>query len=305
MDPSSFENVNPGDVRVDSATGIQERVRFVGRGSERRFVCTHVPASEPTAGVVICSPTFAELQVTYRREVLTARELAARGFAVQRFHYRGSGNSDGSTEGAEFSTLVADAQFAAECLVQSTGVRPTVFLGTRIGALVAARAARLVGASGLVLWSPVLDTAVYFREVFRAHMIGRLKDGAVNRGSVQDPVDEIRREGHVDVLGYPIGKAFYESFLNRGLAAEIRGTSSMVLLLQVGGNGLHSDNSRFTRQLRNQGVSVDSSVVDGTDVWWFGGGAALREGESETTREIMTTTVDWIEGLSSGSRDGG
>ena len=304
MDASSLENVNPGAVRLDPVTGIRERIQFVGRGSERRFVCTHIPTSEPTAGVVICSPTLAEFQVTYRREVLTARELAARGFAVQRFHYRGSGNSGGSTERAEFSTLVADAQFAAECLVQSTGVRPTVFLGTRIGALVAARAARLGAASGLVLWSPVLDTAAYFREVFRGYVIGRLKDGAVDRGSVQNPVDEIRLPGHVDVLGYPIGRAFYESFLNRGLAAEVA-TSGMVLLLQVGGNELHSNNSRFTRLLRNQGVSVDASVVDGSDVWWFGGGAALREGESETTREIVRTTVDWIERRYSGWRDGG
>ena len=51
-------------------------------------------------GVVACPSIYQDLFAGYRDEVLLARSLAARGIAVQRFHYRGAGHSDGDVAGA-------------------------------------------------------------------------------------------------------------------------------------------------------------------------------------------------------------
>lgn len=285
----------PADTRVDQRTGVRENVGFIELGDERIFSCTYLPPTKPRGGVLICSPLLADLHVSYRREVVTSRELAARGFAVQRFHYRGSSNSDGSVDATDLPALATDAQRAGECLLQIAGIRPTVLLGTRLGAMIAARAACFFEASTFVMWSPTLNTEGYFRDVFRAYVIGQLKDAELDGRSVNDPVAELRQKGYLDVLGYPIAQPFYDSFFGRQLIEEMWPEGGKCLLVQVGGTGLSSPNLRFARQLRRRGMAVDTSVVAGKDAWWFGGGAALREDEAIAAQGIAATTVEWVE----------
>jgi hypothetical protein len=284
-----------GRSRVDEATGVREIVDFIESGDERIFACTYLPEAKPLAAVLICSPLLADLHVTYRREVLTGRELAARGFAVQRFHYRGSTNSGGSPEASSLAGLVMDGQRAGERLEQNAGIQPTVVVGTRLGAMVAAKVATIFDASSLVMWSPTLDGAGYFRDVFRGYMIGQLKDGGLDGKRASDPVGKLRREGPLDVLGYPIGQPLYDSFVDRHLIDEIPSRAGTCLLIQVGGSALSSSYLRFARQLRGRGMAVDTSVVAGREAWWFGGGATLREDEARVAQEVSATTVDWAE----------
>lgn len=56
----------------------------------------------PSWAVVVCPPTLAAFPSNYGREVAAARALAARGYAVQRIHYRGTGNSDGDATEVAF-----------------------------------------------------------------------------------------------------------------------------------------------------------------------------------------------------------
>jgi len=295
MPKLSSDGFAPADTRLDQRTGVRECVGFIELDDERIFSCTYLPPTKPRAGVLICSPLLADVHVSYRREVVTARELAARGFAVQRFHFRGSSNSDGSADAANLPALAMDAQRAGECLAQIAGIKPTVLLGTRLGAIIAARAARFFEASTLVMWAPTLNTEGYFRDVFRGYVIGQLKDEELDGRSVNDPVAELRQKGYLDVLGYPVAQPFYDSFFGRQLIEEIGPGGGRCLLVQVGGTGLSSENLRFTRQLRRRGMAVDTSVVAGKDAWWFGGGAALREDEAKAAQGIAATTVDWVE----------
>lgn len=284
-----------GDSRVDEATGVREIVDFIESGDERMFACTYLPEAKPLAAVLICSPLLADLHVTYRREVLTARELAARGFAVQRFHYRGSTNSAGSPEASNLAGLVTDGQRAGERLERNAGIQPTVVLGTRLGAMIAAKVATMFDAGSLVMWSPTLDTAGYFRDVFRGYMIGQLKDGRLDGERASDPVGKLRREGSLDVLGYPIGRSLYDSFVGRHLIDEMSPRAGKCLVIQVGGNALSSPYLRFARQMRGRGMAVDTCVVAGREAWWFGGGAALRNDEAKVAGEVSAATVEWAE----------
>ncbi|HJW60720.1 MAG TPA: hypothetical protein VJ931_13905, partial [Actinomycetota bacterium] len=107
---------------------------------ESMFGCRHMPASGHTlAGVVVCSPLFTDADVNAHREMRIGRWLARAGIAVQRFHYRGTGESDGDPARISFGSLVDDARRATAHLRDQCGVERIGFLGSRISALVAAR----------------------------------------------------------------------------------------------------------------------------------------------------------------------
>jgi hypothetical protein len=126
-------------------------------------------------------------------------------------------------------------------------------------------------------------------------MIGQLKDGELDGKRASDPVGKLRREGALDVLGYPIGQPLYDSFVDRHLIEEISSRAGKCLLIQVGGGALNSSYLRFARQMRGRGMAVDTSVMAGREAWWFGGGATLREDEARVAQEVSAATVDWVE----------
>jgi alpha/beta superfamily hydrolase len=282
-------------VRVDPGTGIREVLGFFGPPRHRLFGSTSIPPGRVLGGAVICGPVLAELHVSYRRDVVIARELVAAGLAVQRFHYRGSGNSDGSPSRGTYEGLVEDATRACERLREIAGISTGTMIGTRIGALVAATAGRQERAERIVLISPVLDTTAYFREVLRGHAIGRLKQDAADGPSILDPVAELKAGGTVDVLGYPISGRYYESILRRSLARELDGSRSKVLVVNVGDTDLGSNLSGLHAVLKEAGIETAIKMVEGRDAWWFGGGGtSIREREVKTTSEVASATTDWV-----------
>ena len=133
--------------RVD-AIGIVEEIGFVDSGGRQMFSALHRPDGASNAAVVICSPIQAEQLRNYRREVLLARELARQGLTVQRFHYRGSGNSDGSPADVTFETMLEDARTALR-LMQDRADGAIALVGTRLGASVAAIVGREADARAL------------------------------------------------------------------------------------------------------------------------------------------------------------
>ena len=105
------------------------------------FGCLHIPAGEVRGGLVICSPILADFGANYQREVNLARHLAADGVAVQRFHPRGTGHSDGDAADLTLQSLIDDATQAFAHLRDRLPGRTIAVLGTRFSALVATRVA--------------------------------------------------------------------------------------------------------------------------------------------------------------------
>ncbi len=96
MSGDVFHSARPGAAWRAVATGITEAAEFFGPPGERMLGLAHLPTSA-ASGVLVCSSIQAEFAKNYRREVLLARALARQGRAVGRFHYRGTGNSDGDS----------------------------------------------------------------------------------------------------------------------------------------------------------------------------------------------------------------
>jgi alpha/beta superfamily hydrolase len=283
--------------RVDPMSGIREEVEFLGLGPLRMFGFLHLPSGQPDAGVVICSPFQAELLKTYRREVLLARELAGRGFAVQRFHYRGSANSDGDAADCTFDTMVEDTELAVDRLVERTGVSRVALVGTRWGGLVAAAVAgRRPESSPLALWEPVVDPAHYFREVFRGRLVMSLKGDSGDRTS--DPLDELARNGSIDILGYTITAQLHDSAMGHSLVDELGNRPRAILLVGYGRGGtLTAEYSALRDHWTERGFSVESHVVPSREAWWFGRAPTGRRDDLVRDKTFVGLVGDWLVGL--------
>jgi len=230
-----------------------------------------------------------------------ARELAKRGFAVQRLNYRGTGHSDGVSADITFETLVEDARAAERELRERTGVEDVAFLGTRLGGLVAAA----VGGTHapLVLWEPVADANSYFREIFRARLMSDLRLAKLGRAPKQRPstqslMDEMTRTGAVDVLGYSIDRALYDSTKARTLAAELAARPRRVLLVQCSrSQELRGAYAAAKERVEAAGREFHTVIIPAQVAWWFQDTEASRDTWVEPA---VAATAEWLENAVAG-----
>jgi acetyl esterase/lipase len=280
-------------VHVDPRTGVREEVEMLGPHRQRLFSYVHLPPPDRLeGGLVICSPLFAEFPNNYRKEVVLARALAAEGVAVQRFHYRGTGNSDGAAEDVTFDSIAGDAMAATDHLVERTAARPIAFLGTRLGAMIAAATASRSGGGPLILWEPALDGRSYFRQVARNGLIRDLKDGARIAGRSRDPLADVDSMGSGDVLGYSIHRGVYHSFRDRTLEEELGDAHHPVLLVQLSRRrDVRPEVRAVAEALAARGVEVRTQAIWSNESWWFVGDPSLSR---RVTKPIVDTTSRWL-----------
>ncbi|MGH9251678.1 MAG: serine aminopeptidase domain-containing protein, partial [Acidimicrobiales bacterium] len=212
--------------------------------------------------------------------------LAGAGVAVQRYHPRGSGHSDGDRLDLTFGTMVEDAAAAVERLRQQCGLSNVALLGTRFGALVAAAAAIELAGAPVVLWEPVTDPGRYFREGLRARSVHHLRRGTTG---VDDPEAELAAQGYVDVLGIPVGRELFETPATHGLRAALGPGAGPLLLVQLDSR---EDLKRPYREAVDnwtaEGFDVTTACCPSEETWWF---MHDRLAPAET---LVDTTAEWL-----------
>jgi len=285
--------------RRDEKAGVVERAGFFGDADRRLFGVLHAPLGEARRSVVVCPSTAAESLTTYRHDVMLARELAGRGIAALRFHYAGTGHSGGDGEVVTFESMKADALAGAAYLTEHVGLPEVGFVGTRFAALVAASAAAQHGSAPLVLWEPVLEGRRYFREAWRARAIFGIKEGTPQAG--KSLVDVLASEGVVDVLGYPLFPALYESAVERTLLDEAGSEPRPVLLLHgQAATARQAELDRVAAVLNDRGCDVEVVALPFELVWWFIGPARIRE-VTDKVAGLVGRTASWLDGLPTGT----
>lgn len=148
-----------------------ETPRFFGSARRPLYGVHHAPAAAGRrAGVVLCPAAPQESRQTHWAVRQLAIQLADAGVHALRFDYSGTGDSAGDDDAIDFDAWVTDARDAAAELRDVAGVRRVAFVGLRLGAAVAWRAAAAEASPGdLVLWEPVIDGAAYLAELEAAH----------------------------------------------------------------------------------------------------------------------------------------
>lgn len=273
------------------STGSREVAAFFDE-CRGLFGITHLPAHPPSFGVVICPPLHAEMGKNYRREVLLARRLADSGVAVQRFAYRGTGHSLGDEDALELEQLVGDARSALEHLVESTPIDRYGFVGTRLGALVAARFAG--PETPLTLWDPVIDVRQHFRSVLRAAIIRNLKDGENSEGASHFSLDRLDVAGSLDVLGYSITRRLYESMRGSTVQEALRCGPTQIHVVEFNAEPQGAA-ARFSTALCQAGHEVTHDVLDVESAWWFGGeGGVDTSAKDEQALALVDRTCEQL-----------
>lgn len=303
----SAGTVEPPTSRVDPKTGTTERLEFFGTGRHKIFGCRYLPAGEPLGGLVICSSLHAEMLTSYRTEVLLARSLSRRGVAVQRFHYRGTGHSDGESHDITFESMREDALVAAGVLSDRAAIANPVFLGVRLGAIVAASAAAQSGEGPVLFWEPLLEGTRFFRDATRAQMMHKLKETKFtdgdrpSSGSADGAVPKPDLDGYLDVLGYQIAPPLEESARARSLVAELGGTPRPVFIAQLGRSKEPRGEYRtLAETLKAHGSRTQIAIIREEPISWF-----LPEGGKQTggRDELVEMTTRWlVDGLRSEAR---
>ena len=238
-------------------------------GPEAIFGCRHVAAGPAgggdvadavgvgtgvTAGVVVCSSVGPDAAASYGAEARLGRALAGAGVAVQRFHYRGTGASDGAPDELSFPAMVDDARAALARL--RTCVRPgaVAFVGVRFGGLVAARLASSVDGAPVALWSPVADARQVLEAAARARAAHHpvLDEWPSDPGPVPEP----------DLFDLPLAAELIDGAVVGSLPDELRGHTGEVLMVQTAAGPAATERARaLAERCRVQGLRVESATV--------------------------------------------
>jgi alpha/beta superfamily hydrolase len=236
---------------------VRDEVELFG-GPEAQFGCRHAPrerhdGGSPPAAVLVCPSVGPGAAATYGAEARLGRALAGAGLVTQRFHYCGTGASDGSPRSVDFAALVDDACAALDLVRRRTGAERVGLVGVRLGALVAARLASALGDAPLALWAPVVEPGRFVEQAARARrpVPAARSTAAASDGDVQPDLFEMPLVG--DLVG---GVAVC------GLADEI-GTRRREVLVVRTAVDLAADATRdpydvLAAQWRARGLGVET-----------------------------------------------
>ena len=203
---------------VDESGKNTELPTWFGPESAPMFGVVHVPSGgHARAGIVICPPLGKEHVDTYRGLKLLAQSLCARGFAVLRFDYTGTGDSS-VVQGTD--TAVEDYRASiqeAVAFLRKSGANRIGLVGLRAGALLAAATApSICGVTELVLWDPVADGRLFLRE---QRILYKMSVGA-------DVVDAERES----ILGISLSQGAARALKALAMPTEIDTATSVLIL---------------------------------------------------------------------------
>lgn len=278
-----------------SSDGSVERAEYIGAPGERVFSFLHLPRSDPRAAVLICSPIHGEFARNYRREVLFARRLVREGIAVERFHYRFTGNSDGDGEHLSFDSMVEDSSTCSQHLLREAGEVPFIIVGARWGSIVAASAAARCPDAAVVLWEPLLETSRFFKDAFRNKVVKEKRAGTKDIETGQDLERRLVAGEPVDVVAHRIEVELYRSSVGRSLASELGPHPRDLLVVQLGSTGtLRPDLLSLVERWRAAGLRVDTESVRGEEAWWLVDETVYDEEARPMTQALIGASTEWI-----------
>ena len=117
--------------------------------------------------VLLCNPFGEEAVRAFRMLRILADQLSEAGAPVLRFDYYGTGDSSGACEEVRAERCTGSILLAHQELQDMAGTQKIVWIGLRLGAAFAARAAARASPApaGVIFWDPVADGATYLAAI--------------------------------------------------------------------------------------------------------------------------------------------
>ena len=208
---------------------------YFPNGGYSLFGVLHEPAADSDhPAFVFCHPFGEEKLWAHRVFVGFARALAARGYPVLRFDSMGSGDSHGRFQDASLTTALADVRAAIEEVRRRTRRHRVSLLGLRFGATLASLVAEEVSdLDRLVLWAPIIDGARYMQDLLRINLTTQMAVYREIRRDREALVAAMRSGETVNVDGYEMGLAMFDSVSALKLAANPKRCIAPCLITQL------------------------------------------------------------------------
>lgn len=144
-----------------------------GPPERRMFGIFHSPQASPRrSAILLCNAFGQEAIRAHRFQRVLAERLARAGHAVLRFDYFGTGDSMGSDIDGDLEGWSRDVLTAHRELLTHSQASTATWVGMRLGATVALRAAQSAPEDviKLILWDPVLDGSSYLTYLRERHV---------------------------------------------------------------------------------------------------------------------------------------
>lgn len=185
---------------------------FFGPSESPLFGSHHAPTQGARdTGVVLLPPIGQEGIRAHRALRQLALALSGARFHVLRFDYRGTGDSAGDFEDATLEDWSRDIGAASDELEDRTGVKRVSWVGLRMGAALALRAAKgRRDLDRLVLWEPIVRGRQYLADLRRLHV--EFLEGEL-------PRHKARPTPTLEALGFPMSPSLREEIEAIDLAA--------------------------------------------------------------------------------------
>jgi dienelactone hydrolase len=200
------------------------------------------------SGIVLCGPLGHEALWLHQAMRSLTDRLAARGFAVLRFDYAGTGDSTDISGLVEPDRWVDEAVEAVSFLRRATGVERVALTGFRFGATVAAQAARAASVDTVGLIAPVVAGRQFVREMTALH---RTWLDTV----AQDVRNEVAPADAFDVLGHRFSRAAIDEIGKNDLRRANTPPADKLLIVHAATQGASHELADVYSKL---GAQVDS-----------------------------------------------
>jgi pimeloyl-ACP methyl ester carboxylesterase len=246
------------------------------------FGWLHRPAgTQPETGVVLCNPFGYEALCTYRGWRDLADRLAARGIAVLRFDYPGTGDSSGNEDDPQRMRAWLDSiEAAALWLRAETAVTRLSLCGLRFGATLAALAAeQMGGVDDLVLLMPVSSGRGYMRELELQHQSWLSSQQALGLSLGDEAANT------VGAYGFRLYPDTLEALAMVDLERTTQSPARRVLLQDL------NENARLKRVAAHY-----QTLGASTDLQFFGeyGKFLVNPSYSETPDQAFASVLEWF-----------
>ncbi|MBN8421669.1 MAG: alpha/beta fold hydrolase [Verrucomicrobia bacterium] len=268
MKPEPLLNV-PEDASRVGQTG--RSAFYFESGGRSLFAWLHQPADAGADhGVLICPPLGHEQVHSHRTLRHLAEKLAAQGFAVMRFDYHATGDSDGAEgDPQRLATWKANVSDAVDWMRCEGGCRKISLVGLRLGAALAALYAEQHEVESLVLWAPVVKGRRYVRELTALNQTAQLAGG----GSTG-----------IEAMGFVYPNELAGELAQIDLVS--RSVRSQQVLIASSGNA--AGDSLLLEHLSKQGVATELMELPGYE------GMMAEPHDTEVPHEALRSIVDWM-----------
>ncbi len=224
------------DLEGSEAVKVDFKMHPVNFGGHFGWLYEPLPKSgaKGKAGIVLCAPLGHEALWLHQTMRSLTDRLAARGFAVLRFDYAGTGDSIDPGGLVEPDKWTDEAVEAVDFLRRATGVERVALIGFRFGAMVAAQAASAARVDTVALVAPVVGGRQFVREM-----------SVLQRTWLEKAGEQVRNDavpaGAFDVLGHRFSDAAMNAVTHCDLRRAATAPATKLLIVHPGSQGPSHD----------------------------------------------------------------